>query len=172
MIENWTPEQIMAEYESYIDSDAELRKVFSAQKGVLGKFRALLKACARMFTDVMFSLVVNVYHSRFVSTSDRQALVLHLRDRGMEPWRIAAPARGKIRIGKQTQPSDKIEIPQGAIVSTSGASSEIIKQYVLLETGFIDANTEPDGSGYYTVEVPVEFRNCYLFNMDRRAIIL
>jgi uncharacterized phage protein gp47/JayE len=109
-----------------------------------------------MFVEVIFNDLMNAYHSRFVSTSDRHALILHLRDRGMEPWRMAAKARGVERIGSISQPSGKIDIPQGAIISTPGDSSETIKQFVLLNGGYIDENTEPDESGYYTAEIAIE----------------
>ncbi|MEJ5361090.1 MAG: baseplate J/gp47 family protein [Spirochaetota bacterium] len=133
-----------------LNNDLELKKLFSINLNIVGKLRAIIEAIARAFYDFLNDTLITIYNNIFVSTADEQALILHLADRGMTPWKQATKANGVICIGCSKQPTSDITIPQLSMVKSNDD-----KFFIIQQAGIITPFTPQDARGYYTIRLPI-----------------
>jgi len=152
----WTNDEIRTQLLTNINDDDDLKKLFAANLNLLGKIRAIIEAISRVIYDFIFDMMVPVYNNIFIYSSDKEALIQHLADHGLEPWKQAKKAIATVRIGSTTLPDAEKPIPQLALVGTEGSNSDEVKQFVLLSGGSINASTPADENGCYTIEINIE----------------
>ncbi len=147
---SYTYNEIKSSILDAINNDSELRKIYNINLNIVGKLRAIIEAVARGIYEFVGDSMITIYNNIFVSTADEEALILHLADRGMTPWKQAAKASGYIYIGCSTMPTNYIIIPQLAMVKTNDD-----KYFVITQSAMITPQTPQDARGYYTVRLPI-----------------
>ncbi len=149
----YTAQEIENKVEEYFREDETTRKILGADSKFSGFLKTVVDVIKRVFVEVVFGSMTEIYNSIFYSTSDREALILHLRDEGLAPWKTAKVSTGKVRIGSTTLPDGKREIPLRTVIKTDDV---VPKYYVTTEAGYIDPTTPEDFEGNYTVELSIQ----------------
>ncbi len=149
----YTTQEIENKVEEYFREDETTRKILGADSKFSGFLKTMVDVIKRMFVEMVFGSMTEIYNSIFYSTSDREALILHLKDEGLAPWKTAKVSTGKVRIGSTTLPDGKRDIPLKTVIKTGDA---VPKYYITTEAGHIDSATPADSTGNYTVELSIQ----------------
>ncbi|MBN1499764.1 MAG: baseplate J/gp47 family protein [Spirochaetes bacterium] len=149
----WTTTEIEDLITKYFEEDTETKKILGSESKFSGFLKGTINVIKRVFSEIVFGYLTDIYNSIFYSTSEKEALIMHLKDEGMTPWKQAKKSTGLIRIGMKTKPLSRKEIPLRTVIKTGDVLS---KRYIVTESGYIDENTITDIDNYYTVTLAIE----------------
>jgi|GEM_PF-2204862 len=149
----YTAEEIEDQIETYLAEDEDTQKILGSQSAFSGMLQGMINVIKRMFVEVVWAFMLETFNSIFYSTSEKEALILHLKDEGLTPWKVAKKSSGTVRIGSTSLPDGKVDIPLRSVVKTADV---VPKYYITTEASSIDEDTAVDSNGNYTVEVAIE----------------
>lgn len=123
----------------------------------LSKLYTFIRALANAVYLFIDKNLISLQKALHPHTAEESDLHEWLKRYGLS-WKVAKPARHRIRIGSTEELFFPIEIPQGLIVSTEAAEHNKIK-FQTLDNATIPAGLPVDDRGFYTIEILVECLN-------------
>ena len=143
-------EQIKAEVIKSVRANAKLSHISLRETSV---FMIIVSAFVRAILVVVNPVLKSVYESIFIQTANKYNLQRRLNQESLPGFKPPARAETLVKIGSGTRPTQEINIPQGAIVKTTGDNPI---EFSLLEAGVLNASTQTDAGDEYTIRLKAQ----------------